>query len=428
VNHRLLSAWTVAAAVAAAGVARAQNPELPPAPAPPPPVRDTPAAPVVVPAPATAAELLAAADAAVDAGNLDAAASTYDRLAREHAASPEAAEARRALKIIAARNARPGGAVDVPQTTPSGDTVVTRREPYSTRTSERLRLSTWEKLDFGTSAFLYGMSVGFSFSLSSNDADNVLPAAAVGALTYTVGSVAYLQAGNPDRGDLPLVLAISSYVPTTTLLLASAARENPDEEDTALLVAGSAVLAIPAAVVAARQLDLDPGDTQLVRDAGFWGLVLSTTGAFAFGGETRNDFGFEQYVSPSNRKVATIGLLGLYGGLALGTIGAMNSEVSLERVRVTTWGGYGGTIMGLLLGGASADTDRGVFTAMTIGGALGLVITFLATSGLDGIPPDDAGTATTAARRPPRWSPSLVPISGIDGRSRTGIGLSGALF
>ena len=110
------------------------------------------------------------------------------------------------------------------------------------------------------------------------------------------------------------------------------------------------MLAIPAAIIAARKLDLDPGDTQLVRDAGFWGLVLATTGTLAFGGETRTDYGFERYVTPSNRKVAGLSLAGLYGGLTLGTIAAMNSEVSLERVRITTWGGYGGTVVGLLLG------------------------------------------------------------------------------
>ena len=407
------------AALAATGAAHADD-------ALPAPTVSVPGSPA--PAPATPAELLTAADAAVDAGNLEAAAPIYERLAREHAASPEAGEARRALRIIAARRP-PGAAAAVDDASRPGttDTVVTRREPYSTRTSERLRLSAWEKLDFGTSAFLYGMSVGFTYSLSSSsgDAGDILPPVAVGAIAYTLGSVAYLQAGNPDRGDLPLVLAIASYVPTTTLLVVSAAQEDPDEQDTALAVVGSGLLAIPAAVIAARQLDLDPGDTQLVRDAGFWGLVLGTTGALAFGGETRTDYGFERYVTPSNRKVAGLGLAGLYGGLVLGTIAAMNSEVSLERVRITTWGGYGGTVVGLLLGAASGNSDRAAYTGMTIGAVGGLLITFLATSGLDGIPPDDA---STAARRAPRWTPSLMPIAGVDGRSHTGLGIAGVAF
>jgi hypothetical protein len=428
VKHRILSAWAVAAVaavLAAAGTARADEP-MPPFP------QSAPAAPVVVAPLATPADLLAAADAAVDAGNLEEAGRLYEQLAREHPSSPEANAARRALKIIAARNrTAPPAAGDVPPRSDGGDGVVIRRETYSTRTSERLRLSTWEKVDFGSSAFLYGMSVGFSYALSSGDVDDkLLPAMTIGALAYTTGAVAYLQVGNPDRGDLPLVLAITSYVPTTTLLVSSALRDNPEGQDTALAVAGSAVLAIPAAVIAARKLDLDPGDTQLVRDAGFWGLVLATTGTLAFGGETTNNYGFEQYISPTDRKIAAFGLAGLYGGLALGTIGALNSEVSLERVRVTTWGGYGGSILGLMLGAGTDNGDRGVYAGMTIGGALGLLITFLATSSLDGIPPEDAATA---ARRPSRWAqsrwaPSLLPIAGVDGRTKTGLGISGALF
>ena len=427
-KHRLLSVWAAAAGLAAAGTARADEP-MPPFP------QAAPGAPVVVAPLATPADVLAAADAAVDASNLEAARPLYEQLVREHPSSPEAGEARRALKIIAAGNrSAPPAAADVPPRADGGDGVVIRRETYSTRTSERLRLSTWEKLDFGTSAFLYGTSVGFSYALSSGDAeDNLLPAMTIGALTYTMGAVAYLQVGTPDRGDLPLVLAITSYIPTTTLLVASAVRENPEGQDTALAVAGSAVLAIPAAIIAARKLDLDPGDTQLVRDAGFWGLVLATTGTLAFGGETTNNYGYEQYISPSDRKIAALGLAGLYGGLALGTIGALNSEVSLERVRVTTWGGYGGAILGLMLGAGTDNGDRGVYAGITIGGVLGLVITFFSTSGLDGIPPEDAPTAATAARRPSRWAPSrwapsLLPIAGVDGRTNTGLGISGALF
>jgi hypothetical protein len=415
--------WVAAAVVAAAGPARADE-AMPPFP------QSAPAAPVVVAPLATAADVLAAADAAIDASNLEAAKPLYEQLVREHPSSPEAGEARRALKIIAARNNVAPAAADAVQRSEGGDSVVIRRETYSTRTSERLRLSTWEKVDFGSSAFLYGMSVGFSYALSSGDAeDNLLPAMTVGALTYTMGAVAYLHVGNPDRGDLPLVLAITSYVPTTTLLVSSALRDNPEGQDTALAVAGSAVLAIPAAVIAARKLDLDPGDTQLVRDAGFWGLVLATTGTLAFAGETTNNYGFEQYVAPSDRKIAALSLAGLYGGLALGTIGALNSEVSLERVRVTTWGGYGGAILGLMLGaGTDRNGDRGIYAGMTIGGALGLLITFLSTSSLDGIPPEDSPTAATAARRPSRWAPSLLPIAGVDGRSKTGLGISGAFF
>jgi len=376
----------------------------------------------------SAAELLAAGDAAVDAGNLEAAAASYDRLAREHATSPEAGEARRALKIIAARRAQPP-ALGAQQAPPADGTVgvVIRREPYSLRTSERLRLTTWEKLDFGTTAFLYGMSVGFSIALSSNE-PSVAPVA-IGALAYTLGAVGYLNAGDPDRGDLPLTLAITSFIPTTTLLVANVVSDNPDGHDTALLTAGAGLLSVPIAILAARKLDLDPGDTQLVRDAGFWGMVLGTTGMLAFGGKTIDSgYGFSTYQNPSDRKLFTMSLIGLYGGLGLGTIAAVNSEVSLERVRVATWGGYGGAVIGLLLGAsASSSGDKGLWTGITIGAATGLLITFLATSGLDGIPPEDA-TAVRAPRRSPRFTPTFMPVADSTGRAHPSLGIAGVMF
>ena len=74
------------------------------------------------------------------------------------------------------------------------------------------------------------------------------------------------------------------------------------------------------------------------------------------------------------------------------------------------------------------------YTGMTIGGVAGLVITFLATSSLDGIPPDDATVARRAPRRPrllPRWrdlAPAVAPVADANGGSRTAFGVSGTLF
>ena len=69
--------------------------------------------------------------------------------------------------------------------------------------------------DFGTTAFLYGMSVGFSYGLSLQDqtSGSVFAPVVIGALSYTIGAVVFLSAANPDRGDLPLALAITSYLP-----------------------------------------------------------------------------------------------------------------------------------------------------------------------------------------------------------------------
>ena len=395
------------------------------------------------PAALSPAQLLAGADAAVDAGNLEQAAALYDQIARFYGDAPEASDARRALKILGARQVQalpPGqapapGVMAPPGAPPPAGTVgvVVRREPYSLATSEKLRLSTWEKMDFGVTSFLYGMSVGFSLTLAQDNGDQSVGPVALGAIAYTLGAVAYLNLGDPDRGDLPLALAITSFLPTTTLLVANIASTNPDEKAVSLATGVVGLLSVPVAIVAARNLELDPGDTQLVRDAGFWGLVLGTTGMLAFGGETRTEYNYTSYHEPSNRKLFTGSMIGLYGGLALGTVGAVSSEVSLERVRVSTWGGYGGAVIGLLLG-ASSDTDRGAWTGITIGALGGLLITFLSTSSLDGIPPDDATVARRTPRRPrllPRWrdlAPAVAPVADANGGARTAFGVSGTLF
>ena len=389
-------------------------------------------------APMTPHELIEAADAAVDAGNLDRAGGLYDRLVREFPTVPEAAEARRALKIIGARDrsAPPAPSPGSPEPVANGrqdrdapererrqDPIVMRQEPYSARTLERLRLTTWEKLDFGVTSFLYGMSVGFSFALSEDNPDgsSATTPVALGAIAYTLGAVGYLNLADPDRGDLPLALAITSYIPTTTLLVAHLAFDHPDGKNVALAVGGAGLLSVPIAIAATRNLDLDPGDTQLVRDAGFWGLALGTAGTLGFGGKTTSDqFGFSVYQSPSDKTVAGVALAGLFGGLGLGLVAASHSDVSLERVRVTTWGGYGGGLVGLLLS-ASSSTEN-TWRGIAIGSLAGLILTFASTSGLDGIPPE---TPTAAAAM--RWSPTFLSLSGATGQPTAGFGFAGAL-
>jgi len=401
------------------------------------------AKPDIAPSPAqahpwtTPAGLLAAADAAVGAGDLLLARSLFQRLADEFPATLEASEARRALTIIAARVVTPGhtpapaaapAAAGTAVTSPIEDgDIIVRNEPYSRKTSERLRLTIWEKVDFSVTSFLYGMSVGLSFALSQDvhTTSDVLTPVALGAIAYTLGSVAFLKLTNPDRGDLPLALAITSYIPTTTLLVMSAADAHLNGRTTGTATAVTGLLSIPIAVVAAQHLELDPGDTQLVRDAGFWGLALSTLGTLGFGGRTASYYGASQYQSPSGRKVAVAGLIGLYGGLGLGLLGAGVSEVSLERVRVTTWGGYGGAVVGLLLGAAANNGhEQDIYRGTAIGALAGLVITFLSTSGLDGIPDEDP-TRTSWHRR---LTPIMVQVADRDGGLHPGLGVGGTLF
>lgn len=390
---------------------------------------------------ATPAGLLAAADAAVGARNLSLACALYQRLVAQFPATPEASEARRALAIIVLRLApaespsapAPAATANTPNVLlPSqDDDVVVRNESYSLKTLERLRLTIWEKVDFSVTSFLYGMSVGFSLSLSQDaqGASEVLTPVAIGAVAYTLGSIAFLKLANPDRGDLALALAITSYVPMTTLLVMSAVHPNPsvkESRNSAAATALTGLLSIPIAVLAARHFTLDPGDTQLVRDAGFWGMALSTLGTLGFGGSDRSEsYGYSYYDSPSGRTVAVAGLLGLYGGLGLGLLGARVGEVSLERVRVTTWGGYGGAVVGLLLG-ASANNrrDQDMYRGAVVGALAGLVITFLLTGSLDGIPDEDRSRQSWHRR----FTPMMVQVAGRDGRLHPGLGLGGSLF
>jgi hypothetical protein len=116
--------------------------------------------------------------------------------------------------------------------------------------------------------------------------------------------------------------------------------------------------------------------------------------------------------------------VGLYGGLGLGLIAAHATEVSLERVRVTTWGGYGGAVVGLLLGaGMNNGRDEDIFRGAAVGALAGLVITFVSTGSLDGIP--DEEPKRTAWHR--RLTPTMVPLTTPGGRLQTGFGLGGTL-
>jgi hypothetical protein len=106
-------------------------------------------------------------------------------------------------------------------------------------------------------------------------------------------------------------------------------------------------------------------------------------------------------------------------------LGARVSEVSLERVRVTTWGGYGGAVVGLLLGaGADNGSAQGTYRGAAIGALAGLIITFLSTSSLDGIP-DEEPTRMSWHRR---LTPMIVQVAGKDGSIHPGLGMGGTLF
>jgi hypothetical protein len=417
------------------------------------------------------AALLEKANAAVDASNFDGASALFVRIVDSAPNSAEALVARRSLKMLytgpamAAATSAPAPAaatrvplepipvpvaatpvplepIPVPASTPppkfspGGDQLVYRLEPYSLRTKERLNISTWEKIDFGVTAFVYGASVGLSLSLAlqPKDLGGYIAPIVIGASIYTLGSLVYLNTADPDRGDLPLVLAISSYVPTTAVLAATAIFEDPDGKAVSAAAGIAGLLAVPAAAIAAQQLSLDPGDTQLVRDAGFWGMAAGLGTMMAFGGSTYivQPSGYVRHDGPTTRALATGGLIGLYTGLGLGLLGAHYSDVSLERVRVTTWGGYGGTVLGLLVGLAADDDGPGMYRGALFGGLGGLVIAFAAASGLDLIPSDatlvaegdSQETSWTSGRAQAQneWATNLAPLFISDARGQPCLG------
>ena len=366
-------------------------------------------------APADPAAELKECDAILADRKRETARACYEVVRLGHPGTPEAHDAERAVALIAAMPAdptpQPAGARRAPADPSKPGFYV--MEPYSHRTNERLRLSTWEKLDFGTTAFLYGLATGAAFSGAIDSGDSPLPAMVTGSLLYTGLAVAYVNTATLDRGDLPLVLAITSYLPITAGLVTLTTR-NESDETAGGLIAGSALVSLPLAYWAAASTDLDPGDTQLVRDLGFWCGVWGVTGALSA------EF-------PTDRSVGVAGLIGLYGGLGLGLLVARTTNVSLERVRVSTWGGYGGAIVGGLIGLTSGSAERGpsgssISAGVAVGSGLGLLITFLATSSIDNVPADaqfqDPRSATLRYLQP-----ALLPVVERDGRTRPRPGL-----
>ncbi|HEY3451327.1 MAG TPA: hypothetical protein VGK67_33520 [Myxococcales bacterium] len=387
--------------------------------------------PPPLPAPETPAVLLERANEAVDAGRTEEARGLFERVVAESPTSVEAQSARRALKLMGSRKIEPAQATPLQplrvtspepaQAGPAPDEIVFRKEPFSLRTKERLRISVWEKIDFGMTAFLYGFSVGGSYSLGlqSNDTGAIVTPMVIGALSYTGLGLLWLLVTDPDRGDLPLVLAISSYVPTTATLAVTAFAQNPDAKAVGFAAGIAGLAAVPIAALLASKLDLDPGDTQLVRDAGFWGMAVGLGSLLAFGGKDISYGGpYTFHQSPTGQEVAAGGLIGLYAGLGLGLLGAYLGDPSLERVRVATWGGYGGTLVGALVG-LSTKGSQDIFRGMVVGGIAGLVLAYALSYSLDQIPPEAALVADGPGRP---YSTTLVPVTLTDSRGNPSLG------
>jgi hypothetical protein len=318
----------------------------------------------------------------------------YQELRQRHAGSNEAHDADRALRTLSVI------APELPREAGGTERRFFVLDPYSSRTGERLHITSWEKLDFTVTAYVYGLSIGASAGLAADATANTIFGLMVGgAVVYTGLALTYLGTPHVDRADLPLALAITSYVPLTTALVALSTDWTGPGASTAIV--GTAIAALPIASLAVWGTDLDPGDTQLVREAGFWGMFLGVT--------------LSLQTSSSTRVVGGVGLAGLYGGMGLGLIAAAYSEVSLERARVSTWGGYTGGVLGFLVAGAIPGLGRSTFSAIAGGSAAGLLLTFAATRGLDAAPPH--ALALGRQRLSLRClEPTVLPLVSREGR------------
>ena len=94
---------------------------------------------------------------------------------------------------------------------------------------------------------------------------------------------------------------------------------------------------------------------------------------------------------------------------------------------MTTWGGYGGAVIGLLLGAIGRNSEKEACGPVSRSARLAaFLITFLTTGGLDGIPPEDAAVAR-APRQPP-VAPTHLPVADAGGRARPALGVAGVMF
>jgi hypothetical protein len=84
-------------------------------------------------------------------------------------------------------------------------------------------------------------------------------------------------------------------------------------------------------------------------------------------------------------------------------------------------------VVGLLVGYSSSDyasREQSAYKGAAIGALAGLVITFLSTGSLDGIP-DEEPTRTSWHQQ---LTPMMVQVAGTDGSVHPGFGFWGSLF
>jgi len=320
-----------------------------------------------------AVDTLARADALMALQNIYEALVLYRDLLEKYPNTTEARDARRAITIIEQMRHNTVTPVDTLPSMSDSAEIESDIHVYSKETGESLSIAVWEKLDFAGTLFSYGLGTGAALAAGlecGGGCISGLMAASAGA--FGGAGLYSLFGATPDRGDLALIMGVSAYLPMTasfaSLIIGGAAVENIS------LTAGVVGLgALPIGLALAHFTDLDPGDTQLIRDSIFWGALFGIAGVTAnYEGITGN----------------SIGWAGLIGGAFGGGVGAVMANVSdptLERIRVITWAGYAGAAIGVL-GGIAAQADRGYAIGAMGGAALGLTLGTIYSAALDDIP------------------------------------------
>lgn len=360
---------------------------------PPPPPQTTaetaspqPAKLVGSPSPAEIA--LERADAWLEAGEIKRARRIYFKVLRKYPGTPPAEAALRSLLAL--------------ESTPEEEPQAIEHQ----RASSASGFTAGDRADLIVSETAFGLVLG-GFSVAGAGTSDYWPLVLGGALGG--GAATAFSLIDKDRGDVPLVLGLTSLVPATVYLAFRILPEIPNERSAATASAWTGMLSVPAAMILSQFVSPDPARAELVRQGADWGLLLGALGG--------------RYAAPSalyQRWNFGAALLGLYFGLGMGVLAANAlPAVEVDSVRLTAIGGYVGVGLGYTLESVFAD-GRQPSLGTAIGGLAGLGATAL---------------TLYLADRPRRFrsskhaslTPTLVPVVESSGRLAPALGLAGWL-
>ena len=325
------------------------------------------------------------------AGKEEEAAVAFERLARE---APSPTDAQRADELAEICRSRLRAVSDAAHLRSQGEMTLL----YST-------------------AFVYGLGTSAWVALMTepkNLGAAVLPFAVL--TTASVGGVALADSYLPFRRGVPQAIASGVYLGfgegiwLVGIQHAGASRRADgsrwDGKHVASALWGGATLgAIGGGVVGALRQPT-PGRVSFTLSTSLWGGLVSSFAATALSPDPQR----------RTEHAFSAGMIGYNVGLATGLIFAPSIAPSVERVRFVDLGGIGGGLVGAglyTLVASEGERTRASFGASSLGAAVGLGLTWWATSGMPSDPPARAGQALnllpSLVRTPDGW---LATISG----------------